>query len=485
MKKILLILLVFVVASCTKNFEEMNTNLKSPEAVDGSTLFTNAQKELADQLASINVNTNVWKIFSQYVTETTYVDEANFDIINRSIPDNAFRTFYRDILRDLKEASAIISTEEYAAAEDIAAKKNRLAIIELLNVYTYNRMVDIFGDIPYSEALDVDATTTPKYDDAATIYTNLFTRLDAALANLDANNGSFGSADIYNGGDVSKWILFGNSLKLKMGIHLADYDNALAKANVEAAYTAGVISDASENTSLVYLGASPNTNPLYLDLVASGRHDFVGTSTIIDLMNAVDDPRLALFYTQVDTGNGIPIFLGAQYGESSPYLAYSHLTSTFEDPTMECVLFSHEEVEFYLAEAAARNYTVGGDAESHYNAGIEASILYWGGTTADVTNYLLKPGVAYTTAAGDWKQKIATQSWIASFNRGFIGWTTWRRLDHPTLVLPPLARTDDGSVPVRFTYPNNEQTLNNANYTAAAVAVGGDNMITKLFWDKF
>lgn len=483
MKKILFILLVFVVASCTKNFEEMNKNLKSPEAVDGRALFTNAQKELADQLASINVNTNIWKIWAQYVTETTYVDEANYDIVNRSIPDNAFRTFYRDILRDLKESSILLAAEEYAAPEDIAAKKNRLAIIELLNVYTYNRMVDIFGDIPYSEALDVDATTTPKYDDAFTIYKNLFIRLDAALADLDDANGSFGSADLYYNGDVANWKLFGNSLKLKMGIHIADYDDALAKTNVEAAYTAGVISDASENTSLVYLGASPNTNPLYLDLVASGRHDFVGTSTFIDPMNAVSDPRLPFYYTTVDTGNGTPIFLGAQYGESSPYLGYSHLTSTFEEPTFECVLFSHEEVEFYLAEAAARTYSVGGDAESHYNAGIEASILYWGGTAGDVAAYLIKPAVAYTTAPGTWQEKIAKQSWFASFNRGFIAWTTWRRLDSPTLALPPLARTEDGSVPVRFTYPVNEQTLNGANYNAAAAAIGGDKMIKRLFWD--
>ncbi len=484
MKKILFILLVFVAASCTKNFEEMNKNVKSPEAVAGETLFTNAQKNLADQLASINVNTNIWKIWAQYVTETTYVDEANFDIVNRSIPDNAFRTFYRNILRDLLEAKNVISQEEVVAAEDVAAKKNKLAIIEVLNVYVYQRLVDMFGDVPYSEALDIDNTTTPKYDDAKTIYTDLFKRLDAAIANLDDNYGSFGSADIYNNGNVATWKLFANSLKLKMAITVADVNGMDSQAKAEAAYTAGVISDASENTSLVYLGASPNTNPVYLDLVASGRHDFVGTSTIIDPMVAMSDPRLPLFYTQVDTGNGIPIYLGAQYGESSPYLGYSHLASKFEDPTLECVLFSHEEVEFYLAEAAERGYNVGGNAESHYNAGIEASILYWGGTAAEVTAYLANPAVAYTTAAGTWKEKIAKQSWIASFNRGYIGWTTWRRLDAPTFELPPLPRTEDGSVPVRFTYPVNEQTLNGANRSAAANAIGGDKMITKLFWDK-
>jgi len=486
MKKILFILLVFIAASCSKDFEEMNTNVKSPEKVAGETLFSNAEKGLADQLASINVNTNIWKIWAQYVTETTYTDEANYDIVNRSVPDNAYRTFYRNILRDLQEATTIIAKDEYAASEDIGAQVNRLAIIEILNVYSYVRLVDMFGDIPYSEALDVDNTTTPKYDDAATIYADLFSRLDAAYAKLDASYGSFGSADLYNGGDVAKWKLFAQSLKLKMAITVADVSSLNPKAKAEAAYTEGVISAAAENTAMVYLGAAPNTNPLYLDLVASGRHDFVATSTIIDPMEAVSDPRLPLYYTQIDTssdGSGKMAYVGATYGTNSPYDNHSHLTSAIEKPSFECMLISYDEVEFYLAEAAERGYSVGGDAESHYNAGITASIEYWGGTAADAATYLADPGVAYTTATGTWQQKIATQSWIASFNRGFNGWTTWRRLDFPALVVPPTPATEDGTIPVRFPYPINEQTLNGTNRAAAADAIGGDKMITKLFWD--
>ncbi len=481
MKKILFILLVFIAASCTKNFEEMNKNTKSPEEVPGQTLFSNAQKNLANQLASINVNSNIWKIWAEYVTETTYTDEANYDVVNRSIPDNAFRTFYRNTLEDLKASAIIMSKEKFVAAADVAAQKNRLAIVEILNVYVYQRLIDIFGDIPYSQALDVDATTTPKYDDAASIYKDLFKRLDAAIAKLDVTAGSFGSADIYNHGDVAKWKMFANAEKLKMAIHIADYDGALAKTNAEAAVTDGVLTSENDNTSLVYLGASPNTNPLYLDLVASGRHDFIATSTIIEPMKTLSDPRIGLYYTAIDTGAG-PDYIGGVYGASNPYDHYSHLSSTLENPTFECLLMSYDEVEFYLAEAAARGYSVGGDAASHYNAGIEASILYWGGTVADVTTYLANPDVAYTTAPGTWKEKIAKQAWLASFNRGFIAWTTWRRLDAPVLDPPP--GMVQSEIPVRFTYPVNEQTLNGANYKSAAAAIGGDLLTTKLFWDK-
>ncbi|MCK5846455.1 MAG: SusD/RagB family nutrient-binding outer membrane lipoprotein [Bacteroidales bacterium] len=487
MKKILFILLVFVIASCSKDFEEMNTNTKSPETVAGETLFTNAQKELSDQLASVNVNTNIWKLWARYITETTYVDEANYDIINRSQPDNAFRTFYRDILRDLMESSDVMGKIEFVAAEDIAAQKNRLAIVEVLNVFAYQRLVDMFGNIPYSESLKVDETTTPIYDDAEGIYADLFSRLDAAISNLDAANGSFGSADVYYGGDVAQWIKFANSLKLKMAITVADVAGLNPGTKAAAAAAAGVIDAEADNCTMVYLGASPNTNPLFLDLVASGRHDFVATADIIDTMLYLVDPRIDMYYDPIDTssdGSGKYAHIGGAYGYSNPYDVNSHLSATLEVPSFECMILSYEEVEFYLAEAVERGWAVGGTAEDHYNNGIMASIAYWSNGSDDGSAYVALPAVAYSTAAGtNWQEKIGFQSWLAAFNRGFIGYTTMRRLDFHTFPQPPQAKTDDGSLPLRFTYPVDEQTLNGANHEAASAAIGGDNMLTKLFWD--
>ena len=108
------------------------------------------------------------------------------------------------------------------------------------------------------------------------------------------------------------------------------------------------------------------------------------------------------------------------------------------------------------------------------------SIIAWGGTAADATTYLANPSVTYSSAT--YKDKIGTQAWIAYYNRGLIAWTTWRRLDAPVLNPPPGMTNAD--IPTRYTYPINEQTLNGANYTTAASAVGGDKITTKLFWDK-
>jgi len=105
-----------------------------------------------------------------------------------------------------------------------------------------------------------------------------------------------------------------------------------------------------------------------------------------------------------------------------------------------------------------------------------------GGSAGDAATYLAQPSVAYSTAAGAYKQKIGFQKWIAMFNRPFEGWTELRRLDFPVLTAPVAAKS---GFPNRFTFPGNEQQLNGTNYTDAATKVGGDKVETKLFWDKF
>lgn len=146
------------------------------------------------------------------------------------------------------------------------------------------------------------------------------------------------------------------------------------------------------------------------------------------------------------------------------------------------VLFEASEINFYLAEAAARGYSVPGTAQGYYEAAIRASMQYWGiNSTADINAYLANPGVVYSAA--NWKQRIGEQAWIAMYNRGFESWNFFRRLDYPALTAPNATAAADGKVPTRLTYPINEQTVNGANWTTASSAIGGDKLTTKLFWD--
>lgn len=488
MKKILFILSVFLLFNACGDFDELNNNIKDPATVSGESLFTNAQKNLFDQMVSTNVNFNIYRMFVQHWTETTYTDESNYDLDTRSIPDNHWDVMYRDIIKDLDEAANVIEITKYSVTEDPAVKANKLAITDILSVYSYSVLVETFGNVPYSEALNVD-NPLPKYDDGLTIYRDLIARLNTAIGKLDITAESFGGADNMYQGDVEKWKKFANSLKLRMGLLLADITDAtvqsLVKTTVESA-ALNAISSNAENASLVYLGADPNTNPIYSDLVASGRHDFVPANTLVDAMNDLNDPRRALFFTLADTStekNVVKLaYSGGVYGANNDFYAYSHLADKIQEATFEGTIFDYAETEFLLAEAAARGFTVTGTATEHYNNAIRASFEYWGGTLAEADAYIADPKVNYATAVGTYKQKIGMQSWIALFNRGYEAWEAWRKFDFPVLVAPEDAVSD---IPVRYTYPVSEQTLNGASYKSASTAIGGDDVTTNLFWDKF
>ncbi|MDX5436336.1 MAG: SusD/RagB family nutrient-binding outer membrane lipoprotein, partial [Pontibacter sp.] len=250
MKKLVAVFILLVsVFACTDNFEEMNIDPKrASENVPPETLFSNAQKNLADVVTSSNVNLNIFRLLAQYWTQTTYTDESRYDLSTRNIPQNFWNVLYRDVLRDLKEARDLIS-------EDVdltdAQRANRLAMIEITEIYAWTVLVNTYGDIPYFEALDID-NVTPGYDDDRAIYDDLLTRIDQAINSLNMEASGFEGADLIYGGDIEKWMKFANTLKLKLGMTLADVDPATA-ARVASEAAPNVFESNADNATLQYL----------------------------------------------------------------------------------------------------------------------------------------------------------------------------------------------------------------------------------------
>jgi len=481
-KFLILGLMVAFLSACS-DLTELNVDKKNPTAVSGESLFVSAQKNLTDQITATNINFSAFRFFPQYWTETTYTEEANYDLTTRNCPQQHWDELFRRSLGNFKESSRLIADEVTFTPEEAIAKQNKLTIIEILTVFGYSVLVETFGNIPYSQALDVNILN-PVYDDGLTVYRDLLARLNAAIAKLDPSQGCFteGQDNIYQG-DTGSWLKFANSLRLRMGLILSDLpgeDGIARPAIVNSA--AGAILDNADNATMEYKSAIPNTNPLYADQVASNRQDFIGANTFIDALNALSDPRRQFYFDDnVDDPNTPEVeYIGGEYGHPETYASFSHLTDDMRLPNAKGTIMSACETEFLLAEAVEKGYAVGGTAEGHYTAGITQSIFEWGGSQADVDTYLARPEVAYTTAAGPWQQKVGTQAWFALYNRGFEAWTSWRKLDYPVLVAPPSAFS---GIPVRYSYPVNEQTVNPENYKNAAAAIGGDDVENKLFFD--
>ena len=474
MKKLIIFILPLVfLTGCRKDLTSLNEDPKNPQSVPSYALFTNAQRTLARTLASPNVNLNIFRLIEQQWTETTYTDESNYDLQTRQIPRGVWNAMYRDVLRDFQESRKLIPSEPGLDATTI---RNQLAIVDVMEVYTWYYLVTTFGNVPYSEALNID-NPFPKYDGQAAIFADLIKRINADITALSGGE-SFGDADVIYGGDVASWKMFAASVKLKIGMTLADVDNATAKSVVESAVASGVFASNGDNAQFNFLSSPPNVNPVWEDLVESGRKDFVATSTIIDTMAMLNDPRISAFFSTDAVGG----YSGGTPGASNNYATFSKPNPALSNPDAPHVFLDFSEVSFLLAEAKERGYTAPGTAALHYANGVTASIEWWGGDAGSATTYLLQPSVNYLTAAGTYKRKIGFQKWLALYNRGFDAWIETRRLDFPLLPDPDSPVSD---FPVRFTYSIDEQNINTANYNAASTAMGGDNVTNKLLWDKF
>ncbi len=465
--------LIFAIAftSC-----ELPDNLDPKEATEVpiGTIFTNSVVTFANTVNSSSVNLNVSRLFAQYWQQTTYFDESRYNLQDRGIPDSYNSAFYKDVLMDLKEAKKLISAEEVDGILAIE-NANKMAILEVMEVYSYQCLVDAFGNVPYSEALMGAENSTPKYDDAATIYADLLNKISTAINTMNTDHGSFGSADVLFDGDVASWKTFAASVKLRLGIRLADVDPAAAKSAVESAVSAGVFAE-GEGAIFYYNGVVPHVNTIYSHFSVDGRKDWLPANTIVDKMKELNDPRIGQYFTMYEGD-----YKGAIYGlnGAQSYNNYSNFTERFMAADFEADLMSFPEVAFILAEAAQRGWNVGGSAEEWYNKAISESIMYWGGTQEEVDAYLAQASVAYDAA--NWKMSIGTQKWIALYNQAVEAWAEWRRLDYPVLNIPE--GMTYGDIPVRMNYPFDEGELNGPNYEAAVAAMGGDTQNIKLFWD--
>ncbi|MGE5350360.1 MAG: SusD/RagB family nutrient-binding outer membrane lipoprotein [Actinomycetota bacterium] len=496
MKKMLICISVLMALSACTKLEDLNKNVKDFTSVSGESLYNGATRQFLIQLSNQNVNSNLTLMWMQHFANTTYPDESRYDMTTRGVPVTTMNAMYRLVLTNYKEAARVLQTQPLAGISQ-TQRDNQLAIIEIMTVFAWSYVIENFGDMPYSQALDFNYPS-PAYDDALTVYKDLIDRLDAAMAELDVTVGGMptGYDNICGSSPAGTvmWYKFANTLKLRMGLMLYDVDAGYSKTVAEAA--APKVFAAGDVMTMNWRSEAPNENQQFIDFVQSGRDDYVVTSNIIDAMQpstprpdtsilivTVTDPRLR-FYAIPVVGSNPPVYLGGAQGQANGYPSFSHVNPMHLVANRPWIISDYTEAEFLLAEAVERGFNVGGTAAGHYKNAVESSILYWGGTPAEADAYLAQPSVAYSTAFPTWKQKIGTQAWLAYWLRGNTLWNSYRRLDYPRLFAPPNYKQNINKVPVRLFYPVSEQTLNAENYEAASAAIGGDSPLTRLFFDK-
>ena len=400
------------------------------------------------------------------------------------------------------------------------------ALAQILKISAWHKATDMFGPIPYKEA--GKGLITVPYDSQEEVYKAMFKELSDAIEVLTkyADNGNsklLPNADAVYAGDVHKWVVYANSLMLRLAMRVYYADAALSKKYALQAvnHSYGVMKTKDDEAKMERGASLEFKNNLDV-LINQYNECRMGSSMLADL-GGYQDPRLPKYFNTSTVSQAVTV---GTYGKYSGVPTGHDVSSNdaFRDSSRPAITSTTptywmraSEVYFLLAEAALHGFAVGGTAESLYEKGIEMSFEENGIASSEVADYmssglkpsaysfhLTNPGVnvdvpAVTEATTAWSgtdeeklEKIMIQKWIALYPNGQEAWTEYRRTGYPKLhsVVTNYSNGEvDSEVGIRrMRFPTNKSTSAEdiANLESARKLLRGglDKAGTRLWWDN-
>lgn len=508
-KAIICLLAVGLVTSCTKKFDEINTDPSKMTKVgkrEMPFMFANAQS--AAGLRAFQTLENLGAdLYAQYFATSVTTFQNDRYVLKPAWLGRFYTAVYAQTAPQLK---AIIDNSEAGSGE--------AALANIWWVFAFHRLTDEFGPIPYFDASEPKEVIP--YDPQDKIYDDFFKRLDAAVKDLKAlpsGTTVFKGYELMYNGDVDKWIRFANTLRLRLALRISDVDPSRAKTEAEAAVASGVMLENSQNAALLKSLQGNDINKLSQ---TAAYNEFSMSSTIASYLKGYADPRLSKYFQpSIATGefnslrNGLP---AVELGKSRNTSAYNSNIGTYWVipsgstfvPNLEApfIIMNSAEAYFLRAEGALNGWNMDGNAKDLYEKGIATSLRQWGTSEDEITSYLNSD--ALPVAPGDSKNspavavtpikwamsedvqraQIGTQKWLALYPRGIEAWAEFRRTGFPKMY--PVVQSQNADLPQgvfikRFPYPSSEEVNNLEELTKGRALLGGpDNAATRVWWDK-
>jgi hypothetical protein len=492
---------------------ELNEDPNNPTTVETANLFTNAEQDLATELSGSFTLGRFSNLYAQYWTQNQYTEEDRYQFPSRrqGVVRGHWEDFYL-ILNDLQEIKRL-ARENPDAVSLYGPADNQVAMATILQSYIFQVMTDIWGPIPFDEALQGrDGEFSASYTPQPQIYAALLDSLTAASAAIDVDQPTFPRADLIYGGDMAQWKRLANSLKMRValraveGVQDAPGESGLTLADLEAALTSaledGVLTD-GDAALIPFSGAAPYQNPIYLNYL-NGRDDWAVPVALLGTMNVLEDPRRDVYATAID-GAFVPYTYGLPRSQSFARFAeggFSRPGDALTAADTPAFLMLYDEVLFIQVEAAERGL-LSGDAAGLYRDAIRASVVFWhefdatesldaGAVEAYLDRVPYDNGNEWApVATGDqptWKQTLGIQKWLALYMQGVQGWAEFRRLDFEGILQTPPGNPGQDAFgnpfPLRIPYPQIEISTNPGSYQAALEELGGDDTQgVRLWWD--
>ena len=426
-------------------------------------------------------------------------------------------------------------TESYSTVvplwQDLKGKTEKqfpevFALAQILKISAWHKATDMFGPIPYKEA--GKGLITVPYDSQEEVYKTMFKELSDAIEVLTkyADNGNsklLPNADAVYAGDVHKWVVYANSLMLRLAMRVYYADAALSKQYALQAvnHPYGVMKSKDDEAKMERGASLEFKNNL--DVLINQYNECRMGSSMLAYLGGYQDPRLPKYFNTSTVSQAVTV---GTYGKYSGVPTGHDVSSNdaFKDSSRPAITSTTptywmraSEVYFLLAEAALHGFAVGGTAESLYEKGIEMSFEENGIASSEVADYMssgLKPSAysfhltnpsvnvdapALTQATTEWTgtdeeklEKIMIQKWIALYPNGQEAWSEYRRTGYPKLH-STITNYSNGEVDSevgirRMRFPTNKSTSAEdiANLESARKLLRGglDKAGTRLWWDN-
>ncbi len=485
----LIVAAALVLPSCQKDFQQINTD-------PNGTSNAQPQQLLAPALVNtLTINMLRSRNFNNELMQVT-VDPGDSEgkvfryDVKRTWADYTWNGWYTQLM-NFKDIYDI-------AARPEINNKAFMGIGQICQVWLFSLLTDTYGDIPYSQALKArDGNFSPAFDKQQDIYPDLFKRLEEANTLLTGAANVPSNSDPVFAGNASKWRKFGNSLYLRLLLRIS------GKAEASAAVIAKIkqivdtnasdypiMVDNSDAAVLRWTGTGAFTSPFVGGVREQDWRALNIAEFFINNLNTWQDPRLVQFRWPIATymGSYVGVPSGYTPGQGvvskSYFLSTTSATTLMTDPLMGNIM-NFSELQFILAEAAAKGW-ISGSAANYYKNGVLTGITFWIPTyTTPIDTYMTAADINWNESLSlDGKmEKIHLQKYYSMFWTDFEQWFEYRRTGHP--ILPKGAGLrNNGVMPARLTYPVYVQSANAANYSSAVAAQGPDEINTQVWWQR-
>lgn len=539
---------LFFGACSDEYLENLNTDPSKAATIDPNAQLTTAQLQTYGDLGMVEIYRNYHYAFSQHLmgswNTTNYGGRHTIDNNEMS---RIWTSFYPNAIKNL--------TDGMVRTSEDPDKVNIHSALRIYRVYMMSLITDIYGDAPYSEAGMgyLDSKFNPRYDTQEDIYMDFFKELGEAVAAFDNSKDQI-TGDVIFDGNLGQWKKLANSLRLRFAMRISDVAPEKAREEFETALQAdgGIMETGADDALIKYLsiafsfgqeayadfrgnalsqllfGNDPANNPSYLcatffnQMYENGDpRTFRIARCYYDGLMSATSPTNRIDLTQEMLDKGIPFEArepGAyswepwppgyesdilkELAETNPSIdpfatreTEPKLANNFLRGDNPGVVMTSAEVKFLLAEAALKEWTVGGStAEELYAQGVRAAMDFLTdnyGTEAvseeEFDSYLAANGIGHTFEKK--KEAINTQAWILHFTNPSEAWANQRRSGYPRLKSPAeygfeQFLTGGSEIPVRLSYPVLESSYNKRSYEEALARMGGFNSWnTTLWWD--